>query len=93
MALTFLLKVKGLTQIFEQASGRVARFFLVQHTKTGKICQITIKYTKRPLHIPNGHKIYQHLPLKDPSKFIKICIFGLKIYHLATLPRGILFTF
>jgi hypothetical protein len=27
---------------------RVARFFLVQHTKTGKIYQITIKYNKWP---------------------------------------------
>jgi hypothetical protein len=46
---------------------RVARFFLKQHTKTGKIYQITIayvyqmatKYTKWPQNIPNGHKIYQ----------------------------------
>jgi hypothetical protein len=29
---------------------RVARFFLLQHTKTGKIYQTTI-------NLPNGHKI------------------------------------
>jgi hypothetical protein len=29
--------------------------------------------------------IYQHLPLHGPPKFIQIAIFGLKIYHLATL--------
>jgi hypothetical protein len=30
-------------------------------------------------------KIYQPLPLQDPPKFTQILIFGLKIYHLATL--------
>jgi hypothetical protein len=43
-----------------------------------KIFQIVIKYTKWPENIPNGHKIYQHLPLQDPSKFTPIGIFGLK---------------
>jgi hypothetical protein len=28
---------------------------------------------------------YQHRPLQDPPKFTQIGIFGLKIYHLATL--------
>jgi hypothetical protein len=37
-------------------TSRVARFCLLQHTK------ITISYSK-------WHKIYQHLPLQDPSKF------------------------
>jgi hypothetical protein len=32
-------------------------------------------------------KIYQHLPLQYPRKFTQIGIFGLKIYHLATLSR------
>jgi hypothetical protein len=36
-------------------------------------------------NFPNGRKIYQHLPLQDPPKFIQIWIFGLKINHLATL--------
>jgi hypothetical protein len=35
--------------------------------------------------VPNGYKIYQHLPLQDPPKFTQIGIFGLKIYHLAIL--------
>jgi hypothetical protein len=38
---------------------RFARFFLVQHTKTGNIYQITIKYTKWPPNIPTGRKIDQ----------------------------------
>jgi hypothetical protein len=46
---------------------RVARFILVQHTKTGK-------------NIPNNHKIYRHLPFIDPLKFTQIGIFGLKIH-------------
>jgi hypothetical protein len=29
--------------------------------------------------------MYQPLPLQDPTKFTKFGIFGLKIYHLATL--------
>jgi hypothetical protein len=46
---------------------RFARFFLVQHSKTGKIqapnahkiYQMTIKYTTRPNGIPNDHNIYK----------------------------------
>jgi hypothetical protein len=30
-------------------------------------------------------KIYQHLSLQETPKFTQIGIFGLKIYHLATL--------
>jgi hypothetical protein len=33
--------------------------FLVQYTKTGKIYQITIKCTKWPRNIPNGHSTYK----------------------------------
>jgi hypothetical protein len=29
--------------------------------------------------------MFQHLPLQDPPKFTPIEIFGLKIWHLATL--------
>jgi hypothetical protein len=54
-------------------------------TKTGKNYQITTK-------LPNGNKIYQmaieiyqHLSMQDTPKFTQIRIFGLKIYHLATL--------
>jgi hypothetical protein len=48
------------------------------------------KYTK----LSNGRKyldqisikyVYEHLQLQNPPKFIQIGIFGLKIYHLATL--------
>jgi hypothetical protein len=56
---------------------------LAQHTKPGQIYQNGSK--KRP----NGHKIYQHLPLQDTPKFTHIGIFGLKIYHLATLRHTI----
>jgi hypothetical protein len=38
-------------------------------------------------------KIYQHFPFKGPPKFTQIGIFGLKIYHLATLDGRILFRF
>jgi hypothetical protein len=69
--------------------GRIARFFLVQHTQTGKIYQMSKKYmykmSVKYVPRPNGHKIYQHRLLQEPSKFTQIGIFGLKIWHLATL--------
>jgi hypothetical protein len=43
-----------------------------------KIYQMAVKR-------PNGHKIYQPLPMQDLPKSIQIGIFGLKKYHLATL--------
>jgi hypothetical protein len=52
-----------------------------------KIYKIPTKYTKWSQKRPNGHKIYQHLSLKDPPKFTQIRIFGLKIFHLATLEQ------
>jgi hypothetical protein len=71
---------------------RVARFFLVKHTKTENIytkSKLTLKMTKK---YSNSRKIgqmsikyNQHLPLQYPPKFIQIGICGLKIYHLATL--------
>jgi hypothetical protein len=46
--------------IFFDVLYRVARFFSVQNTKTGKIHIPTDqKYTKWPYYIPNGHIIYQ----------------------------------
>jgi hypothetical protein len=39
---------------------------------------MAVKYTKWTQNIPT-------LQLQDPPKFTKIWIFGLKIYHLATL--------
>jgi hypothetical protein len=75
--------------------GGVARFLLVQHTKTGEnvpngheIYQIAPKYTKWPQNRPNRHIIYKHLPLQYPPKFTQVEIFGLKMGHLATLLRG-----
>jgi hypothetical protein len=69
----------------ESRSVRVARFFLVQHTKAGKntklsynvtnkhiIYPMVTKYTKWPQNIPNDCKIYQHLPLHVPPKFTQI---------------------
>jgi hypothetical protein len=35
--------------------------------------------------MPNGHKIYQHLPFKGSAKFTQIGILSLKTNHLATL--------
>jgi hypothetical protein len=60
--------------------------------KLGKLYQITRNYTKFPLNMANGRKIYQ-MDIKYTNIFHckalqnlpKICIFGLKIYHLATL--------
>jgi hypothetical protein len=53
---------------------------------------MTNRYTKWPSNIPIGRKIYRMavkyiniIRLQDPPKFIQIGIFGLKIYHLATL--------
>jgi hypothetical protein len=74
------------------AKSRVARFFLLQHTK---IYQITIKYTKWPQHIPSGRKIDQMdikftniFHCKTIKNLPKIGIFGLKIWHLATLAKS-----
>jgi hypothetical protein len=36
-------------------------------------------------YIPNDQRIYQPFPFQGPQKFTQIGIFGLKIYHLATL--------
>jgi hypothetical protein len=52
---------------------RVARFFLAQHSETGKNIpnneNILPKWTQ---NIPNGHTIYQHLPLQTPPKFTQL---------------------
>jgi hypothetical protein len=73
-------------------AARVARFFLVKLTKTGKFYQITLKYSKWPQNIPKGRKIDQmaikHTNIfhcKSHPEFTQIWIFGLKICHLATL--------
>jgi hypothetical protein len=53
--------------------------------KCTKNFQMSKTYTKWPKNIPNGLKIYQDFPFRGPPKYTQIGIFGLKIYHLATL--------
>jgi hypothetical protein len=72
---------------------RVARFFLgtTYQNREKYTIPTTIKYTKWIESIQNGknrsygHKLYQHRPWLDSPKFTQIGIFGMKIYHLATL--------
>jgi hypothetical protein len=47
--------------------------------------QMAMRYTKWLSNITNGHKINQHCPFQGPPIQTQIGIFGLKIYHLATL--------
>jgi hypothetical protein len=52
---------------------RVARFFSVQHTKTGKIYQVT-------KNIPKGHKMYQmanNFPFKTLQNLPKLGFVGI----------------
>jgi hypothetical protein len=51
------------------------------------------KYTKLPyIKIRSGYEIYKVCPLQDPRKFTQSEIFGLKVYHLATLPSSLVVT-
>jgi hypothetical protein len=78
---------------FHRSRPGCARFFLVQTYQNGEndqmttncLYQMAIKYTKLPQNIPNGHKMYRHLPLQDPPKCVQIWFLGIKINHLATL--------
>jgi hypothetical protein len=86
-----LLALDKISFFLRRLLSRDARFFLLQLTKTGKIYQITFKYTKKPKNMPGGHKIDQTaikctniLHRNKPPKFTQICIFGLKTNHLAT---------
>jgi hypothetical protein len=36
-------------------------------------------------NIPNGHEMHQSFPCQVVLKYTNICIFGMKMYHLATL--------
>jgi hypothetical protein len=59
---------------------RVARFFLMQNTQTGKMYQMATKNTQKyemtwKIYIPNGNKIYQYRPLQDPAKCTQNGIF------------------
>jgi hypothetical protein len=77
---------------------RVARYFLTQFTKRGKILS--------NCKLPNVHKMFKMaavylfqmaqeytnlFPFQGPQKFTQIGILGLKIYHLATLLNILLF--
>jgi hypothetical protein len=73
-------------------SSRVARLFSVKYTKTWRNVQkrsqhfqMATQYNKCPLNIPNGHKIYQYFPFQGPPKYTQGGIFGMKIFHLASL--------
>jgi hypothetical protein len=54
---------------------------MVHHTKMGNNVPNDQNYTKIPLNTPNVHK---NINFSIP-KFTKIKIFGMKMYHLATL--------
>jgi hypothetical protein len=45
------------------------------------------KYTNLSKNGPNGHKTDQHRPFQVLPKFTQIRIFGLKMCHLAALPK------
>jgi hypothetical protein len=74
--------------------GRVARFFLVQNTKTGKYIPNDHKDTKWPENIPNGRYIDQmaiNIPTSSiarPSKIDPNWDFWFQKCHLATLMVG-----
>jgi hypothetical protein len=48
---------------------------------------MAMNYTKWPYNIPNGHKMYENLLFRGPTKLSPIGIFGLKTNHLATLVK------
>jgi hypothetical protein len=50
-----------------QLSARVARFFLLQHTKAGANIP-----NNQIIYLQNGHKIYQQLPSQYPPIFTQI---------------------
>jgi hypothetical protein len=62
------------------------------------IYQMAKQYTKWPNNIPNVRNIFQMaieyanlFPFLGPPKFTQIGIFGLKIYHRATLVVAVVF--
>jgi hypothetical protein len=46
---------------------------------------MSIKHIKWQLNIPDANKINQNVAFEGPQIYTRIRIFGLKIYHLATL--------
>jgi hypothetical protein len=87
------LAVKFALALFKMSVGRpgLPDFSLTEHTKTGKIYQITtnqttINYAKWTyVKYSKYSKIYQHFPFQGLPKFTQIEIFGTNINHLATL--------
>jgi hypothetical protein len=78
--------------ILFQHSGQVCQIFLDlkfqnggKYTKLPLNYQMVTDYTKCPKYILNCHRAYQPFQFQGPRKFTQIGIFGLKIYHLATL--------
>jgi hypothetical protein len=61
---------------------RVARFFLTQKSKWGKLASKLSNWSQT---IPNGHRINQPYRFQGHPKFTQIRSFGLKIYQLATI--------
>jgi hypothetical protein len=53
--------------------------------KRGEIYQMTTKFTKWPQNTPNDHNIYHCFPFQGPLKCTRIGIFGIQLFHLATL--------
>jgi hypothetical protein len=50
---------------------------------------MAIRFAKWLSNIPQGLKSYRHFPIEGPPKNDQFGIFGLKIYHLATLLKRI----
>jgi hypothetical protein len=65
----FLISKSGQTNVLSFISAGLPDITWYNITKTGKIYQLTIKYTKWPQNIPTGRKIYQHILFQDPPKF------------------------
>jgi hypothetical protein len=58
----------------------VARFFLVQHTKTGKnLTKNQNAITCHKIQITNDQKLYQHFPFQGSPNAPKIGTFGMQI--------------
>jgi hypothetical protein len=73
-------------------------FSWYKNPKVGKIYQsgykkyqMAIKCTKMVIEIPNGHELHQNFTSQGLTKYTKVGIFGMKLYHLANLANlGIL---
>jgi hypothetical protein len=85
-------KIVSLAWVYpEDNLNRAARFFLVKHTKTGEMYQMTTKSTKCPLNNPTSRRILQMDIINYTNIFyskalldIPKSFFGMKKYYLAT---------